>query len=104
MSWKSLQDERYVRTAAEFGAALERLSRAYEVDRTCRAICSRRSILRPGRVWRDLSGAADRADNQSCAPVTAGFLGSQFQSEPRAEPLSDARVTNRCTRCERNRD
>jgi RNA polymerase sigma-70 factor (ECF subfamily) len=32
MSGKSLQDERYVRAAAEFGAALERLARAYEVD------------------------------------------------------------------------
>jgi RNA polymerase sigma-70 factor, ECF subfamily len=32
MSGKSSQDERYVRTAAEFGAALERLACAYEVD------------------------------------------------------------------------
>jgi hypothetical protein len=32
MSGKSLPDERYVRTAAEFGAALERLAHAYEVD------------------------------------------------------------------------
>jgi RNA polymerase sigma-70 factor, ECF subfamily len=32
MSGKSSQDERYVRTTAKFGAALERLARAYEVD------------------------------------------------------------------------
>jgi RNA polymerase sigma-70 factor, ECF subfamily len=32
MSGKSSQDKRYVRTAAEFGAALERLACAYEVD------------------------------------------------------------------------
>jgi RNA polymerase sigma-70 factor (ECF subfamily) len=73
MSGKSSQDERYVRTAAEFGAALERLARAYEVDPELR-----RDLLQDIHIalWQSLARFDGRCSDRTWVYRVAHNIGA----------------------------
>jgi RNA polymerase sigma-70 factor, ECF subfamily len=73
MSRKSLRDERYVRTAAEFGAALERLAHAYEVDPELR-----RDLLQDIHValWQSLARFDGRCSERTWVYRVAHNIGA----------------------------
>jgi RNA polymerase sigma-70 factor, ECF subfamily len=73
MSEKSSQDERYVRTATEFGAALERLARAYEVDPELR-----RDLLQDIHIalWQSLARFDGRCSERTWVYRVAHNIGA----------------------------
>jgi RNA polymerase sigma-70 factor, ECF subfamily len=73
MSGKSSQNERYLRTAAEFGAALERLARAYEGDPELR-----RDLLQDIHValWQSLARFDGRCSERTWVYRVAHNIGA----------------------------
>jgi RNA polymerase sigma-70 factor, ECF subfamily len=73
MSGKSSQDERYVRTAGEFGPALERLARAYEVDPELR-----RDLLQDIHIalWQSLARFDGRCSERTWVYRVAHNIGA----------------------------
>jgi RNA polymerase sigma-70 factor, ECF subfamily len=73
MPEKSIQDERYIRAAAEFGAALERLARAYEVDPELR-----RDLLQDIHIalWRSLARFDGRCSERTWVYRVAHNIGA----------------------------
>jgi len=73
MSGKSSQDERYVRAAAEFGAALERMARAYEADPELR-----RDLLQEIHIalWRSLARFDGRCSERTWVYRVAHNMGA----------------------------
>jgi RNA polymerase sigma-70 factor (ECF subfamily) len=73
MSGKSSQDERYVRIAAKFGAALERLARAYEGDPDLR-----RDLIQDIHIalWQSLARFDGRCSERTWAYRVAHNIGA----------------------------
>ena len=73
MPGKPSQNERYLRAAAEFGAALERLARAYEID-----VELRRDLLQDIHValWRSMERFDGRCSERSWVYRVAHNVGA----------------------------
>ena len=81
---KTQQDERYVQAAAEFGPALERLTRGYEADPELR-----RDLRQDIHValWRSLRSFDDRCSLRTWVYRVAHNVGASHVFKRRGRPL-----------------
>ncbi len=68
---QATQDERYEQATTDFGAALARLARSYEIDRDSSVTFFRRSISPCGAAWTASQGSVGSARGSTAWPTTS---------------------------------